>query len=58
MEVKQYSKGDRDNSQTDFLTQLRAQDAKNGNISDKDIMNHLSNNLYTWVYLITICLTS
>ena len=46
-EVRRYDEQPetKDSSRTDFLAQLRAKEAKDGKISQRDMMNHLSNNL-------------
>lgn len=34
-----------DTGRTDFLAQLRAKEKKDGKMSDRDVVNHLSNNM-------------
>lgn len=45
-EIRVYDQNPKTGTRTDFLAQLRAKEAKDGNISDRDMLNHLSNNLY------------
>lgn len=46
-EVRRYDEEaeEKDSGRTDFLAQLRAKETKDGKISQRDMMNHLSNNL-------------
>lgn len=45
-EVQRYESEEKDAGRTDFLSQLRTKEAKDGKISPRDLMNHLSNNLF------------
>ncbi|ETN37470.1 uncharacterized protein HMPREF1541_07092 [Cyphellophora europaea CBS 101466] len=44
-EVQRYDNESKHDGRTDFLSQLRAKEAKDGKIPNRDMMNHLSNNL-------------
>ncbi|CZR68485.1 related to pisatin demethylase cytochrome P450 [Phialocephala subalpina] len=44
-EIERYDQEEKDTGRTDFLAQIRGKQAKDGSISQRDEMNHLSNNL-------------
>jgi len=44
-EIERYDREEKDTGRTDFLAQIRAKQIKDENISQRDEMNHLSNNL-------------
>jgi hypothetical protein len=47
-EIVRHDREEKQAGRTDFLSQLRAKEAKDGQLSHSDIMNHLSNNMYVW----------
>ena len=45
-EIDRYNQEERrDTGRTDFLAQLRAREPKGGKLTDRDLVNHLSNNM-------------
>ncbi len=44
-EIERYDREEKGTGRTDFLAQLRAKEAKDGQISYRDMVNHLSNNM-------------
>lgn len=44
-EIGRYDQEEKSTGRTDFLAQIRGKQTKDGSISQRDEMNHLSNNL-------------